>query len=482
MIEHLDQPRDPTAPPSLFPAILDAVADGITVQDSGGRVIYANEAALRMIGFDRLPDLLDAEPEEILSRFELIDHAGRPLSPANLPGRLALRGDDAGPVVVGYRVVATGELSWSQVRATPLRDAEGRITHAINTFHDITDRMRIEADLRASEASYRQLVEAMPQIAWATDASGRILMVNERWREYAGEERPPGSGLGTDDGVHEQDKLELERRWAACLSSGEPLEMTARIRRRDGVYRWHLVRAVPVRRSDDDVGGWIGTSTDIDDERRSRAAASLLAAAAERLDETLDPEDTAAAAAAIAVPVLGDWCVLERLEQDGTFRRSAVHGEGWAPEDVARVRAEATDSNGDGPVAQAVREGRSIVTDAVDRHSPAAHTTLVVPLLARGRPLGAMVLGLRRPERRYEAGDVLLAEDLARRVALALSNAALYAGEQSARAVAEATAARMETLQLMTRTLAHASSADEVASIATRDAAPALGAVAAALA
>ena len=501
MIEHVDPPSDapPVAPATipLLPAVLDAVADGVTVQDRTGQVVYANATALQMIGFDSLEDLLAASTAEILSRFELLDERGAPLSPAALPGRHALLGEVGAPIVVGYRVVASGSIRWSQVRAMPLRDVSGSITHAINTFHDVTDRMRIEADLRASEASYRLLVEAMPQIAWTTDPAGRVLMVNERWREYRHSADMHVDGLAADEAVHPAERAEIANGWAASLAQGEPLECAVRLRRHDGAYRWHLVRAVPVHH-DDEVGGWIGTSTDIDDERRARAAARLLAEAAERLDESLDPASTADAAATIAVPELADVCIIDLLEPNGRLRRAAVAVADPADDDVATgLRGFVTDPDGGGPLASALRRAQVDEIPDFDDHlidraaGSAEHAALIrqlvprsglaVPLVARGRTLGGMFLISKTPHR-YDAGLVALAEDLARRVALALSNSELYAAEQAARETAEATAARMDALQRITRTLARASTRDEVVRVTTQDGAAALGASGAVLA
>ena len=84
-------------------AVLDAVADGITVQAPDGSVVYANATAVRLIGFESVDELLAAAPGEIVAHFELFDEEGRELPVAALPGRRALQGMSEGPVTVGFR-------------------------------------------------------------------------------------------------------------------------------------------------------------------------------------------------------------------------------------------------------------------------------------------------------------------------------------------------------------------------------------------
>jgi PAS domain S-box-containing protein len=479
-------------------AVLDAVADGITVQAPDGTVVYANAMAVRLIGFASPEELIAATPSDILSRFDLFDEAGAALSAAELPGRRALQGRSEPAATVGFRIRATGEMHWAEVWAKPLLDERGEVIYAINTFHDISDRVRVEEQLRESETRYRQLVEAMPQIAWTTDAAGTIDLVNDRWYEYTGLDGRPG-GTDMDGAVHPDDRATLAASWRESLAGGLDLETHSRLRRHDGAYRWHLIRAVPLRDSEGSIEAWIGTSTDVDAARRAEQGMRLLADAAVRLDETLDLGETLDTAAAISVPVLADWCIIDSLRPDGTLERAAVATSDPDAEHIAQgLRAYPTDPEGDGPAAQALRSGEPVVLPSVgaDLIARAArgpeHAALVsemgpvsvigLPLVARSRTLGAMLLVSTRSGRRFDAADVHLAEELAKRAALSISNAELYAAEQRARRDAEAAAQRMEILQRITRRLSEARSGTDVLDVAIAEGLVAVGATAASIA
>ena len=97
-------------------AVLSEVADGITVQRPDGRLVYANDAAARTLGFDSPEALLALEPDELVSGFELFDEERRPLPATELPGRLALTGVVAPERLVLYRIRATGDERWAVVR------------------------------------------------------------------------------------------------------------------------------------------------------------------------------------------------------------------------------------------------------------------------------------------------------------------------------------------------------------------------------
>ena len=131
-------------------AILRGIAAGVTVQDSSGRLLFANADAARLGGFDSPEEMLAATPGELVERFELVDEAGEPFDLARLPGRRALAGETVDPVVVGFRLRAVNAERWSTIEARVAHLADGRRV-AINTFHDVTPRIETERGIRASE-------------------------------------------------------------------------------------------------------------------------------------------------------------------------------------------------------------------------------------------------------------------------------------------------------------------------------------------
>lgn len=121
-------------------------SEAITVQDREGRVVYANPRAMALTGFPAGTGMVDADGGAIVAKFELIDGAGKPLDPAELPGRQVLEGRATfAEKVIGYRARNHDRhVRWSQVRASPIKDDAGRVVWAINFFLDITERVERE--------------------------------------------------------------------------------------------------------------------------------------------------------------------------------------------------------------------------------------------------------------------------------------------------------------------------------------------------
>ncbi len=107
-----------------------------------GRVIYANEAAARMLGYSSGRVLVEALPRDVMERLEVLDEEGNPFPLENLPGHRTLRGEERAEEVLRFRVPATGEERWSVVSAMPVFDERGIIRMAVNIFRDITERER----------------------------------------------------------------------------------------------------------------------------------------------------------------------------------------------------------------------------------------------------------------------------------------------------------------------------------------------------
>ncbi|HET7703922.1 MAG TPA: GAF domain-containing protein [Candidatus Limnocylindrales bacterium] len=144
--------------PADLRAVLEGIAAGVTVQDESGRLLFVNEDAAALAGFASPAAMLRASPGEIVSRFELIDEGGRPFDPSRLPGRQVIAGRTPEPVLVGFRLLPDQAERWSMLRARGATLADGRRV-AVNTFHDVTPRIEMEARIRASERRTRELAE-----------------------------------------------------------------------------------------------------------------------------------------------------------------------------------------------------------------------------------------------------------------------------------------------------------------------------------
>jgi PAS domain S-box-containing protein len=126
----------------LFRIVLEGTDLGVTVQEPSGRLVYANDAAARLVGFAAPSELLAAPPAELMARFNLLSFDGTPISPDQLPGRAALQGRVPEEMRLRFKILGTLEERWSVVRAVPARDSAGKVIYAINFFRDVTDEVR----------------------------------------------------------------------------------------------------------------------------------------------------------------------------------------------------------------------------------------------------------------------------------------------------------------------------------------------------
>lgn len=168
------RPRKPTGAAAARPlpghddgvhlgAVLEAVSDGITVQNARGDFVYANAAAARLLGFDSPGAILHARVADVLANFELHDEAGAQLPPERLPGARALAGEPAPEELVGYRNRRTGEGGWLVVRARALRSSAGAPRFVVNAFHTVTDQIRQQRTLEETAAQLEELATEQEQ-------------------------------------------------------------------------------------------------------------------------------------------------------------------------------------------------------------------------------------------------------------------------------------------------------------------------------
>jgi len=137
--------------------------------------------------------------------------------------------------------------------------------------------LRAELEVRRAISSWDDgepwltaLADALPQIVWVTRPDGYHLYYNRHWFEYTGLTFEEAKGTGWSRLLHPEDIQRSIERWNLALKTGQPYEIEYRFRRAsDGVYRWFLGRALPVRNERQEIVQWFGTCTDIDDRKRA---------------------------------------------------------------------------------------------------------------------------------------------------------------------------------------------------------------------
>ena len=160
---------------------------------------------------------------------------------------------------------------------TPERLASS-LRHAMELRRAAEARQRAEEELRAQEARFRTLANATPQLAWMTDASGARNWFNDRWYDYTGATFEEAQGWGWQK-VHHPDHVQRTvESIRHSLETGQPWEDTYPLRGKDGTYRWFLSRALPIRRRDGSIAGWMGTNTDITEQKAAGAERERLLA------------------------------------------------------------------------------------------------------------------------------------------------------------------------------------------------------------
>ncbi|GAC1667470.1 MAG: hypothetical protein NVS9B2_09040 [Steroidobacteraceae bacterium] len=263
---------------SFLNDILKSSGEAFYAVDREGRTTLCNQAFLKMLGF--------AGEDQVVGRklHDVIHHShpdGTHYDKSECPIYICASSGEPAHIEDECFFRLTGEAFPVEYWVHPVfRD--GICSGAICTFVDISVRKAAEAELARSEAEFRTFAQAMPNHVWAAAPDGKLDWFNERVYEYSGAR--PGSlhGTGWIEMVHPDDRAGAAERWAGALESGETYQTEFRLKRADALYRWHLARALPLRDPGGKIARWIGTNTDIEDERRASSALAELNATLEQ--------------------------------------------------------------------------------------------------------------------------------------------------------------------------------------------------------
>jgi PAS domain S-box-containing protein len=298
-----------------------------------------------------------------------------------------------------------------------------------------------------TESFFRTLVEMMPQMVWTKDATGRNDYCNARFLEYMNISRDEFLD-GAWILAHPDDVARVKAVWYTSAESGTSFETEMRLRPKHArAYHWYLVRAVPHRDASGTIDKWFGTTTDIDAQQRAFAALDFLANSSTRLAGVENVHSVLDRLARASLEGLADISIFD-LEEDGQFVRLALSSTNVPQSHVEIVNAFGAPKPGEGhPIARAMDTGETIHIAYVDEAfveraiaGPARQeawrildirSIVCAPMVIPGRVKGGLTLVRLGSSVPFEASEVRVVEEVARRAALAID--AIRLGERDQR-------------------------------------------------
>jgi PAS domain S-box-containing protein len=321
------------------------------------------------------------------------------------------------------------------------------------------DRRRTEAALRESRNQLEAIVRGVADGITVQSADGSLVFANEAGARFAGFDSldefvsTPVADITARFEILDEDGRPVpldELPGRIALAEGRESQRLIQYRvRATGERRWALVRSTPVFDQDGTVSLAVNIVRDLTRQRRSGDRLRVLAEAGRTLSSSLEVDETLAEVARLVVPTVADYCLVDLLAEDGSLRHVVhVHIDPEGEATLAEIRRRyPVLENPAHPVSRVVAtrephlqsdaaeqalDGISLDADHRALYRRLAPLSfLAVPLLARGRTLGALSLGTTaHSNRRLDEDDLGLALELAERAALAVDNALLYEESQ----------------------------------------------------
>lgn len=244
----------------------------------GLEILEVNDAFLAAVGRSRADvqgkRLFDVFPNNPVDPHLAVNDLARSIALAVATGTSQIMPAQRYPIEMHQDGKSWFENMYWNATNTPVYDADGNLLCISHTTIDITEKVKSEQRLYESEARFRLMADAVPQIIWITDRHGRMEFLNKQFTDYTGvtgQDWAPADMAANF--LHADDRSKVVASWEAALSTGEPFEIEHRIRSAAGVDRWFLARAEPYRdRGTGKIVRWFGVSVDIHDRKMAEAA------------------------------------------------------------------------------------------------------------------------------------------------------------------------------------------------------------------
>ncbi len=237
--------------------VLESSPDCVKVLDLEGRITFINVNGICVLEGESKDDFLYKkwnsfwEPENQAAVNDAVAQA--------LNGKVSS--------FVALSATLKGNLKCWHVTVTPILAVAGNVIGVLGTSRDITSEKGREMELIESEQKFRLLADSMPQFVWTGDAAGNLNYFNQSVYQYSGLSEAQVMEEGWLQIVHPDDAEENVQKWIDAVTTGKDFLLEHRFKRFDGVYRWQLSRAIPKRDAQGNIQMWVGTSTDIEDQK-----------------------------------------------------------------------------------------------------------------------------------------------------------------------------------------------------------------------
>ena len=425
----------------LYRAVTEMTPQFVWIGDAKGAITYSNSTLLNYMGV--------AQDETFGDRWVETLHPDDREHTIEVWKQSILSGQ---PYEVEFRVRSkNGSYGWFLNRALPMRDRrDGRIDRWLGVSTDITKLKEIEIALIQSEDRFRTLADSIAQFAWTARPDGYRTWYNQRWYDYTGSKLEEVEGWGWLDFQHPDHKAHVLESYRQSIETGIRWEITLPLREKSGQWRWFLVIAVPIKDSHGSIIRWLGTGTDITEQKQIRENLSFLADASSILSSSLDYNETLQKLANITVPKLASWCSISVIEDGEIPKTIAIaHPDPEMMKIAEEFRTKyPPDWNSDTGVAKVLKTGQSELHSWIPDEVIASvakdpehlrllrllkiRSVMIVPIQARTQILGILTLVASTDDRRYTETDLAIAEEIGKRAGLAVENARLFTQAQDA--------------------------------------------------
>ncbi len=421
----------------LVQRLVEASDDSIIVLDGGGRIAFINASGKEAYGSSIVGT-------DWLTSWELHQIEAAAAFSAARSGRQGR--------FMASRVL-DGRETWWDVTVKPIVEDEKPMLQYLVVARDVTGSVNANRDLALSEERYRLVGASLPGMTWTATPDGLLDYISDGATAM---DLPVESLLGPAwlEIVHPDDRERVISVWRASLDSGAAYEIEFRIRMVGGVYRWHLVRALPQRDATGAVVRWVGVNVDIDDQRRAaeqrekmEMGLRALAGAGAEMYGSLAYQDTLRNIAQAVAGPFATACTIDLLSEEGEYLRvAAVHPQA----DMRAIFEQYTDTSRftpQHPIVKAIEFGTSTCISEVSERWTAEQlpslsvvvemlqirSILCVPVRSSdGTVIGALTCSLDRADPRpsYVPEDIPLGEELGRRAGIAVEHARAYERER----------------------------------------------------